>query len=62
VPVEKLFRAKIAKTKLRQDALSAILSNFKAFCTTQIRVFSTKTDFFNRHAMFQQLLTSNSAI
>ena len=52
VAVEKLFFDKFAKMKLREDALEAIFSDFKAFCITRIlavfeerRVFQHPRDF-----------------
>jgi hypothetical protein len=48
VPVEKRFPAKIVISKLRQDALKAILSNFKAFCIPQI------SSVFDEDGVFQQ--------
>jgi hypothetical protein len=48
VPVEKRFPAKIVISKLHQDALKAILSNFKAFCIPQI------SSVFDEDGVFQQ--------
>jgi len=50
VGIEKLISAKIAKMKLRQDAISAIFSDRKTFPVSQIWPFEMKSEFFNTHA------------
>jgi hypothetical protein len=48
VAVEKLFLAKFAKIKLRQDALWAIFSDRETFCIPQISTV------FDQKGVFQQ--------
>jgi hypothetical protein len=48
VAVEKVFRQKITKTKLRQDELEAILSKSKTFPVTQIFSILAETGLFQQ--------------
>jgi hypothetical protein len=57
VPVEKLFSAKFAKIKSRQDALplQAIFSDRETFCIPQILAICVQMGLFQQTQAFAQL-------
>jgi hypothetical protein len=57
VAVEKLFPAKFAKIKLRQDALWAIFSNRKTFSITQILVIWGERRVFQHPRLISSIIT-----